>query len=331
MTTIQEVARRAGVSSATVSRVLNGNARVSAANRDRVRAAVAELAYRPNRVARSLRRQQTEIIGVIVSDIENPHFTQAVRAIEDAAYAEGFRVLLCNTDETPEKQREYLEMLEAERVPGVILVPADPGDPTIAHLLDHNIPIVAFDRRVGDPRADSVTADNRAAANAATRHLIDHGHTRIGFIGGLAHIQTGVERREGYRQAMQDSGLASTEASGSFRIAAAEEATGTLLAAHPDLTALVVANNLMTIGALRAVRAQGRRVPDDIGIVAIDDPAWSELVDPPITSLAQPVRQMANEAVSILIERLRGNRDGSRHETFTFELRIRQSSGGPPA
>jgi DNA-binding LacI/PurR family transcriptional regulator len=327
VTTIQEVAKRAGVSSATVSRVLNGNSRVSNANRDRVRAAVAELAYRPNRVARSLRRQQTETIGVVVSDIENPHFTQAVRAIEDAAHTRGFRVLLCNTDETPAKQQEYLEILEAERVLGVILAPADPDDPTISQLLDLNVPIVAFDRRVSDARADSVTADNVEAVRIATNHLIQLGHRHIGFIGGLPQIQTGADRLRGYQEAIAEAGLEPCIATGDFRLARAEEATGDILTAHPDLTACVIANNLMTIGALRALRSRGIRVPDMMALVAIDDPFWSELVDPPLTTLAQPVRNMATTAVDLLIDRMRQRTIGVKEIVFPFELRIRESCG----
>lgn len=327
MTTIQEVAKRAGVSSATVSRVLNGNSRVSDANRDRVRAAVADLAYRPNRVARSLRRQQTETIGVVVSDIENPHFTQAVRAIQDAAHARGFRVLLCNTDETPEKQQEYLEILEAERVLGVILAPADPDDITISHLLDLSVPIVAFDRSVSDLRAASVTADNVAAVCIATEHLIHLGHRHIGFIGGLPQIQTGVDRLRGYTRTIQGAGLLSYIATGNFRLAQAEQATAEILDAYPALTALVIANNLMTIGALRALRARNIQVPERIALVAIDDPFWAELVDPPLTTLAQPVRDMATAAVDLLLAQMQLQSTDPKRVVFPFELRIRESCG----
>jgi len=327
VTTIQEVAKRAGVSSATVSRVLNGNSRVSPANRDRVQAAVAELAYRPNRVARSLRRQQTETIGIVVSDIENPHFTQAVRAIEDAAYSRGFRVLLCNTDETLQKQQDYLGILEAERVSGVILAPADPDDQAISQVLDFNMPVVAFDRRVGDARASSVTADNVKAVHLATRHLIDLGHRHIGFIGGMPRIQTGADRLRGYTETMESAGLTPLATSGDFRLGVAEAATEQLLQEHTDLTALVIANNLMTIGALRSIRARGLRVPDDLALVSIDDPFWAELVDPPLTTLAQPVRTMATTAVELLTDRMREPDSEVRHMVFPFELRVRQSCG----
>ena len=334
MAKIKDVAERAGVSPATVSRVLSGTPGVRPASRERVLQAVAELDYRPNRLGRNLRTQTSDTLGVVVSDIENPHFTQMVRAVEDAAYRRGFRVLLCNTDETPEKQRAYLHVLAAERVVGVILAPSDPADGAIGELLDMGIPVLAFDRIVDDPRADAVVADNVDGSRRATEHLIAAGHTRIGFVGGLAAIQTGAERLAGYEAAMREHGLDAHVANGEFRIEPAQRAAEELLDAHVDLTGLVVANNLMTIGALRALRGRGVSVPGDIALVAIDDPPWAELVDPPLTTLAQPVRRMAESAVNVLFERV-GRAKGATERglaratqvVFPFELRVRGSCG----
>ncbi len=181
---IKDVARHAGVSPATVSRVMNGTATVGPVKRALVMAAIEELGYRPNRLASNFRRRQAEMIGVVVSDIENPHFTQMVRAVEDAAYLRGHRVLLCNTDEDPIKQRDYLGVLAAERVAGVILSPTDGRAAEIAELLDHGISLVAFDRRVSDRRADVVVAQNAAGARAGTEHLLECDHRRVGFVGG---------------------------------------------------------------------------------------------------------------------------------------------------
>ncbi len=338
MAKIKEVAERAGVSPATVSRVLSGTPGVRPASRERVLQAVAELDYRPNRLGRNLRQQNSETLGVVVSDIENPHFTQMVRAVEDAAYRRGFRVLLCNTDETPEKQRSYLHVLAAERVVGVILAPSDPADSAIGELLDMSIPLLAFDRTVDDPRADAVVADNVDGSRRATEHLIAAGHTRIGFVGGLGAIQTGAERLAGYEAAMRDHGLTPHVANGAFRIEQAQRATEELLAAHAELTAMIVANNLMTIGALRALRGQRVAVPGDIALVAIDDPFWAELVDPPLTALAQPVRRMAESAVTLLFERIGATKQApargparATRVVFPFELRVRGSCGTAPA
>jgi LacI family transcriptional regulator len=322
---MREVAVRAGVSPATVSRVLNSSAPVRDAHRERVLAAVAELDYRPNRLARNLRRQRADMIGVVVSDIENPHFTEMVRAVEDAAYRKGYRVLLCNTDESADKQRAYLEVLAQERPLGVILAPTDPGGDEIAGLLEAGIPVVAFDRVVDDPRADAVIANNVDAARRATEHLIAAGHERIGFVGGREDVETGAERLEGYREALAAAGLEPLAAGGGFRIEGGERATMRLLERSP--TGLVVANNLMTIGALRALRAAGAVVPGDVALVAIDDPFWAELTEPPLTTLAQPVRRMADEAVKLLLARIGRRRRAPRRAVYEFELRVRRSCG----
>jgi DNA-binding LacI/PurR family transcriptional regulator len=323
---IKQVAERAQVSSATVSRVLNHDARVSESARERVLKATAELDYRPNRIARSLRRQATETIGVVVSDIENPHFTRAVRAIEDAAYKRGYRVILCNTDETPEKQRAYLQVLAAEQVVGVIIAPADPTDPTISSLIDMNIPVVAFDRSVDDQRADAVFADNVQVARRATEHLIQSGCQHVGFIAGRREIQTGAERLHGYEDAMNEHGLPLAVGDGEFRLDTAQEATKRLLANTPALDGLVVANNLMAIGALRALRESGKTVPDNIAFVGIDDPPWAGLVDPPMTTFGQPIQEMARLSFEMLLERIEKKRTHARFVIFNFEPHFRASS-----
>lgn len=324
---MKDVAQRAGVSSATVSRTLNGDANVSEEVRERVLEAVRVLGYRPNRVARSLRRQTTETIGVVVSDIENPHFTRAVRAIEDAAYSRGYRVILCNTDETAAKQQAYLEMLAAEQVSGVIIAPADPADTTISWLMDLGIPIVAYDRSVDDERADAVFADNIQAGRLATEHLLTQGRERIGFIAGRPEIQTGAQRLEGYLSAMRARDLEPAVGMGHFRLEEARSATRQLIREHPGLDALVVANNLMAIGALRALREEGVHLPDDIAFVGIDDPPWASLIAPALTTLAQPTQQMATSAFDLLLDRITNQRTQSRYVIYHFELCVRESSG----
>jgi len=323
---IKDVAERAGVSPATVSRVLNGAASVRAEYRERVLRVIEELGYRPNRLASNLRRQKAEMIGVVVSDIENPHFTQMVRAVEDAAYRRGYRVLLCNTDENPEKQRAYLQMLAAERVLGVLISPSDPAGEEISELIELGIPVIAFDRSVDDPRADAVIVDNAAGTRLATEFLIRAGHERIGLVSGLGDIETSVERQLGYERAMREAGLEPRSASGGFRIADGRKATEQLLDGG-DFTALIVSNNLMTIGALEVLRARRVRVPEEMALVAVDDPFWAELVEPPLTTLAQPVREMADCAVELLLERIGGERERPRRVVFDFELRVRSSCG----
>jgi len=323
---IKDVAQRAGVSAATVSRVLNGVSTVKPDARERVLEAVAEVGYRPNRLASNLRRQKAATLGVVVSDIENPHFTEMVRAVEDAAYGRGYRVLLCNTDERQDKQRAYLEVLADERVHGAIVATSNPAGEELSRLLDLGIPVVAFDRRIADPRAGAVVADNFGGVYRATRHLIDLGHQRIGLVGGPASVETGGERLRGYESAMLEAGLEPTPVDGGFRISGGAEASRPLLE-NADTTALLVANNLMTIGVLEVVRERGLRVPGDLAIVAVDDPFWAALTDPPLTTVAQPVKEMAARAVGMLLAGLDGTREIQEEAVFGFELRVRGSCG----
>ncbi len=324
---IHDVARRAGVSPATVSRVLNGTALVRDERRERVVRALAELKYRPNHIARNLRRQRVRMIGVLVSDISNPHFSELVRAIEELASEDGYHLLLCNTDERADKQADYLRVLAAERVAGVVLSTTDPHAAEIPELFELGIPVVAIDRSVADPRADAVLVDNESATQRGTQHLIAGGHTHIGFVGGPPEIETAAARREGYRRAMRDAGLGLREVEGSFRIEGGRRATEHLLSAESELTALITANNLITIGALAALRARSLRVPAQIALVAVDDPFWAELVEPPLTTLAQPVRMIAERAVSLLRERIEHEREEPRQLMLDFELRVRGSCG----
>jgi DNA-binding LacI/PurR family transcriptional regulator len=328
---IKDVALRAGVSPATVSRVLNGFSTVSEANRQLVLDAVRELGYRPNGLARNLRRRQLGMIGVLVSDIENPHFSAMVRAVEDAAYRAGKRVLLCNTDENPEKQRRYVEVLASERVMGAIVVATDPGAAELSELLDLDICVVAFDRVLDDPRADAVLIDDHAGAVRATRHLINAGHSRIGMVGGPQSVPTGVDRVAGYEAAMHAAGLEPIDVDGNFRIDGGHAAAEQLLAEHPDLTGLVVANNLMALGALEVLRARGAAGQPLPALVAIDDPFWAPMVEPALTTLAQPIREMSESAVDLLFERIDQGRREPRRLVFDFELRVRDSCRTQPA
>jgi len=320
---IVDVARRAQVSPATVSRVFNGSRGVKAPHRERVLRAIEELDYRPNLLARNLRRQKAGMIGVLVSDIENPHFAAIVRAVEDATYRLGYRVLLGNTDESAEKQRAYVEMLAAERALGVILAPSDPSGKEIETALDLGIPVIAFDRPVDDPRADAVVADNRDAGRRATDYLRAAGHARIGFIGDPG-VETCLARQAGYEEVRRVAGRPARVTDGRSRIAGGAEAADEVVR-DEALTALVVANNLMAIGALRVLRARGLRVPERMSVVAIDDPFWAEIVEPPLTVLAQPVRRMAECVVELLLERIETGRTEARRVVFTCDLIERAS------
>jgi DNA-binding LacI/PurR family transcriptional regulator len=325
---LRDVAARAGVSAATVSRTLNGDIRVDPELQDRVQAAVSELGYRRNLLARNLRRQRLDAIAIIVSDIENPHFSEIVKVIEEEGFRLGYRVVVCGTNESASKQSAYLRLVADERVAGVIISPSDPDGIEIGEVLDAAIPVVAIDREVTDPRADTVIADNVSGLLAATQLLIDAGHSEIAYVGGRRGVETSTERLVGYQQAMRRARLRPRAVVGDFRIDRGHAAVTRLLASAQPPTALVVANNLMTLGALRAARDLQVSIPAQLALVGVDDPPWAEFVDPPITSLAQPVAAMARAAISILLSRLEGDTSPPVRSVHSMALVVRASSGG---
>jgi LacI family transcriptional regulator len=326
---IKDVAELASVSVATVSRVLNGDASVDSELRDRVRASVAQLGYRPNRLARNLRMQQMEAIGIVVPDIENPHFAEMVRIIETTVLPRGYRVLVCNTDEDGDRQAACLRMLADERVSGIVLSASDPTG-NIDHLRDLGIPVVSIDRELKNAETDTVVADNVPAVRGATQRLIDAGHRRIAFVGGRNEVETGSERQEGYLAAIEAAGLQPVLADGGFRRDAAQAAVKALLSSADPVSALMVANNLMALGALAAIRECGLRVPGDIAVISVDNPPWAELLAPPLTVLAQPIKAMATRAVDLLTRRIRGEQFAVARDVYPLDLIVRGSCGTAP-
>jgi len=330
MANIQDVARLARVSIATVSRVLNGTAYVEAEVAARVRAAAEELQYQPSRAARTLRGNHSTIIGLLITDIQNPFFTSLVRGVEDMAQRNGYSLILCNSDEDARKERQYVEVLCAERVAGAIVVPTRENQRTFKLFQEHNIPVVAVDRRVKDSEIDVVLVDNVRGAREATGHLIANGYRRIGMISGPALTTSGRERLEGYRQALHEAGLAYDPAlvrSGSFKEKSGQELTRELLDLETPIDALFGANNLMTVGALTAISERGLRIPDDIALVGFDEMPWATLGS--VTTVTQPVYDIGSTAALRLFQRLQNKNTATitRQEiVLAPTLNIRNSS-----
>ncbi len=301
MTTIQEVARHAKVSTATVSRVLNNHSTVHPDLARRVRAAVDALAYQRNAVARNLRRSQTSLWAVIVSDVGNPFFTAMVRGLEDVAQQRGCSVVLCNSDESPVKEADYIAAAAAERMAGVAISAASTST-DVAPLLDLGIPVVAVDRRLHGTPVDTVLVDNRRGAEAATGHLVDMGYQRIACITGPPQAMTASERLRGYKRALRRHGrdvLPGLVRHADFRERGGYDAMRSLLAdSAPD--AVFVANNLMTVGALKYLVKHGIRVPRDVGMVGFDEIPWADLVRPSLSTVAQPTYDMGRIAGQLL-------------------------------
>ncbi|HEX6077946.1 MAG TPA: LacI family DNA-binding transcriptional regulator [Micromonosporaceae bacterium] len=331
MATIYDVARRAEVSAATVSRVLNGHSSVDPQLAERVRVAVAELDYRPSALARNLRRSRTSLWAVIISDVGNPFFTSLVRGVEDVAQSSGYSVVLCNSDEDPDKEANYVSVALAEQVAGVIMSPS--GQPAAAaRLLDAETPLVLIDRELPDVRADSVLVDNEHGAAEATAHLLSGGYQRIACVTGPASVSTARRRLRGYQLAIADGGGSYDESLvryGDFRETGGYQAMAGLLDLPEPPDAVFVANNLMAVGALECLRARGVTVPDQIGVVGFDDLPWSDLVRPPLTTVSQPTYELGQVAAQLLTERIN---DRSREPTTVVlktELHVRATSRRP--
>jgi LacI family transcriptional regulator, fructose operon transcriptional repressor len=303
---IKDVALLAGVSSATVSRALRNKANVRPEIQQRVFEAAKSLNYRPSRVARSLRVQRSNIIGLIISDIQNPFFTSLVRGAEDVAYNSEHTLFLCNSDEEVAKEKLYIELMIAEQVAGVIITPARERNNAAYKLLEAGISVVAVDRRMLDLQVDTVLVDNASATRSLTQHLIDNGHRRIGGIFGFNSTTTGRERFEGYVTALSENGIKLEEAL-VFGVSPKEsegfEYTSKMLKTNPP-TALIAGTNLLAEGAIRAIRTAGLKIPDDITLAVFDNPSWVSLISFPLTVVSQPTYMLGTTAAELVLKRI---------------------------
>lgn len=308
MTTMADVARSAGVSVATVSHVLNGTRPVLPHTRQAVLDAVDELGYTPNTLARSLVTSRTRSIGLAVSAIRNPYFTEILQGVEAEALEHGYSLLIADPHDDPVHERKVVQLLHERRVDGMIVAPSAEPSELLAYLGRHDVPTVLLDRVVdGPPAFDQVCAESAAPTSELVTHLAGLGHRRIGLVAGLPGLSTSSERIAGYRAGLAAAGLPYDEAlvvHGDSASAGAERATAALLSITEPPTALVTANNAMTIGALRALRDHGLAVPDDLALCCFDDFAWADLFSPRLTAIAQPSREIGARAVRVLLERL---------------------------
>jgi LacI family transcriptional regulator len=332
-TTIRDVAAAAKVSPATVSRVLNGNEDVGADLRDRVRSAVSELGYRRNGPARSLRTRAAQVLALIISDVTNPFCTAVVRGAEDQANLAGYSVVLANADEDVAKEARYLEVAAAEQMAGVLLSPAA-RETSVGILLERGIPVVTIDRRLRAAPVDSVTVNNHEAARQAAEHLISQDCRRVGLVSGPARTTTGASRLAGYRAALRAAGRTPDPdlvAQGDFRTEGGYAATRQLLRQRRPPDGLLFANNLMTVGGLRAIAEAGLAIPADIAVVGFDDASWATVLTPPLTVVAQPTYEIGQTAARLLLRRVDGEQFPPRHAVLRAGLIVRASSLRLPA
>ena len=335
MTTLSDVALKAGVSTMTVSRVVNGSAHISEATRQRVNSAIAELGYMPNGPARQLRSNRTKTIALVVTDIRNPFFTTVAGGVEDTARSQGYVVMFCSTYENETVEAEYIRALIERRVDGVLLVPASGGGASVRLLKQRGIPTVLVDRHIENVEADEVRGASRAGARAGILHLIGLGHRRVAMLTGPEAVSTSSDRVAGYLDALKE---ACPDAEcGPIRYGEFSEESGyrmacDVLSTTPRPTAIFAANNFIAFGALRAIREAGLRIPEDVSMLVFDDlpSGWTQ--DPYLSAVGQPAYEIGTEAAALLLKRLAGElTEEPCHILLPTELVVRRSSAPPQA
>jgi LacI family transcriptional regulator len=332
MPTIHEVAKRAGVGSITVSRVINHSGYVSPETRERVEKAVADLGYVPNTLARSLRSRRTNTVGLMVTDITNPFFTTLARGVEDAANEAGYTVIFCNTDESAVKEDKYLNVLLQKQVDGLLLVPTQSRVNTIQQIQKHGTPVVVIDRRIPAVDVDTVRCDSVDGAYQLTRYLVSLGHRQIAVMSGAVGVSTADDRVAGYRKALEEARIPVCENNifrGDFTMDSGYSMTQQAIHLALRPTALIAANNFITIGAMKALQEVEMEVPEDIALVGFDDLPPAMVTFPFFTVASQPAYQMGTRAMQLLVQRLEGKAMGPCQEIILpTQLIIRRSSGG---
>jgi len=334
MANMKEIARMAGVSVGTVSHVLNDSAGVREAARKRVLEAVQAAGYQPNQLARGLRRDKTNMIGMIIPDVTNPFFPAVVRGAEDIAFSNGYRLILCNTDNDHSKELVHLNELRTYLPAGLIVIPSNFSDLTVQaeRYRRAGTGVVCVDRLPKNWSGDSVTADNEKGAYRATRCLLQLGHATLATITGPLHLTNAKERLSGFKRAMREVKLPLLPEyvqETTFDKRGGYLKTLVLLRLIPRPTAIFASNDMIALGALLAIREAGLRCPNDISLIGFDDLDLGETTDPALSSVAQSGYQLGTTAAQILLDRIRGDRGPAKHIVLDTSLHLRNSAAAP--
>lgn len=334
MSTIKDVARRAGVAISTVSAVINRSAPVSDDTIARVEAAVAEIGYTPHGGAQSLRSGRSRLIGLVVPNIANPHFAAVAREVENVCLAAGYTSVVYSTGQDAERESQVLKMMRVQRVAGLIVIPTRSDAEHGAALVDQiHVPTVLLDMYVEGLPYDVIKTDNIEAGRIATEHLLGLGHRRIGIIVGIPGLATSDDRHAGYTRAFEDRGLVpdpKLALPGDFDQKTAHDMGVKFIGMKQRPTAIVAISNMMTMGLLFAIREQGLSIPDDLSVVGIDDLEFAQLLDPKPTAVTTPILAMARRSIQKLLGQLSGeSKPDGEWEVYQPQLVVRQSTKAP--
>jgi len=328
---IKEVARLAGVSITTVSRVINNKEPVKKETAEKVWEAVHLLNYQPNLLARSLRNQQSKLLGLLVPDIENPIFARLAKHLEEAASKKGYSLIFCNTNDDPEKERNYLEILVQRQVEGIVFSRVSDERLFFKTPQLSRIPYIVLDRTLEIEEAPTIKLDNYAAGVLAASHLLNLGHKKFACLAGPLKIKICRERFYGFLDTLEKSGIGLREElieEGDFKIEEGKKAMNRILNSSPleQPTAVFSMNDLMAIGAIQAIKGRGLSVPGDVSVIGLDNIPLCDVVSPPLTTIAQPFDEMAKEGISLLLKLIEGKKIRKTTIVLQPELVIRNST-----
>jgi LacI family transcriptional regulator len=316
VSTIKDVAKLAGVSVATVSRVLNKNGYVHEDTLKKVERAIELLDYKPSTVARSLFNKSSRLIGLVVPNILNPFFPEVARAVEDVAYKEGYTVVLCNSDGSLEKEKQYIDVLLRNNVDGFIVATNLQNSVNYMHL---EVPVVAIDRMFNE-RIPTVYADNYAGSKLATELLVAKGCRNLAHIRGPRNVSPANERYEGFLDAVSKAQLPYTVIDSEMEGAGNEHAAAELLEKHPDVDGVFGWNDLVAVSVVKAALQRGIRIPDDLQVVGFDGISLTEIMFPALTTVAQPIYKMGRKATKLLIEQIEGKHANKEHHCLSVQI-----------
>ncbi|MBS3788452.1 LacI family DNA-binding transcriptional regulator [Candidatus Bipolaricaulota bacterium] len=330
--TIRDVAERAGVSTATVSRALNEPRSVSDELKEEVMEAIEELNYKPSSLAQGLKTNMTNTLALVITDNESPFYAKIMRGVEDVALENDYSLFVSNTDEELKKEKLYLEKLQDKATDGIILAPTGRSNEKLNHLLEFNTPIVFIDRWLEElkDRVDTVLANNLKGSYQAVEYLLQKGHERIGIITGVKQVVSSEERLEGYKKALKDKEISIKDeliVEGSYTIEGGVNALKTLLSLKERPTAVFVTNGKMTMGALKLLREKGYTCPDDLSLVSFDDFEWFSILNPPVTAVRQDSYEIGTKSANLLLKKINSGNNESTESVFRVgtELVIRNS------
>jgi len=325
--TIYDVAKKARVSIATVSKVINNKGRISEQTRQKVLEAIQQLNYQPNVMASALTGKHTYTIGLLIPDLANPFFSELARSIEDRGHELGYNLFICSTDYDPKKEIKYIELMNRKNVDGFILASGFEQEENLKPFLDQNVPLSVVARDFPSTPVNTVCIDDFHGGYEATSHLISLGHKKIAII--ARDVRSNRERMRGYLKALEDHGIRydyNFEYVKDSNIIAGRERTTKYLNSSDPPTAIFACNDLLAIGAIQSAKERGLKVPEDLSVVGFDDTIFASIVDPPLTTIAQPIKKMGREVMNITIHEIQGKMTDKMKIVFAPRIVIRNST-----